>query len=58
MRPYTLHMVQALRAGDRATHVEFSNGTFLPRLILLMKQHLISTTKLTVTISEYGDSKI
>ena len=45
MRSYTLHVVQALRADDRATHVKFSDGTFLPRLILLMKQHLISAAK-------------
>ena len=55
-------MVQALRAGDRAKLVEFSNATlgdmdddnFLLRLILVMKQQFISAAKLTVTMSEWG----
>ena len=42
MRPYKLHMVQALRAGDRTKRLQFSNAilrdmendNFIPRLII------------------------
>ena len=61
-------MVQALRAGDKAKRVEFSNailrcmkdGNFLPRLIFSNEAtfYFISAAKLTATVSEHGGSKI
>ena len=52
-------MVQALRAGDKAKHVKFSNAilrdmeddNFLARLIFGMKQYFKSAAKLTVIMT-------
>ena len=65
MRPYNLHMVQAIRAGHRAKRVEFSNAilrniddNFLPRLVFSDEETFHISGKVNLdTLSEYGTGK-